>query len=386
MGAAECKGQNLCGCSDRMRIPEMRPGRDGVHDYGTSGTVGGPGVAGDAAASPVLSVPRSARASRALDVAAPVADGRATSASVGSAAQHNGAECLATCYFKREAAELETLAWAPTARQRRHYAFRTGAIYDGEWLGNQRHGLGTQIWPDGAVYIGEWRENRAAGHGRFAHSDGDVYTGQWSEDHAHGRGVYLHREGTRFEGEFVEDLQQGFGVERWPDGSRFAGEFAQGRKSGGGVYDWADGSSYAGQWRENQIDGCGMYTGAEGRVYRGSWRQSMMHGCGSYRWADGRLYEGQHHCDQKSGFGVFTWSDERRYEGYWASGRQHGAGRLCRAGSGAEARLALWVKGERAMWLEEAPCRQPPPCGQREEAPQEEAPALLRSAVPGDGL
>ena len=41
-------------------------------------------------------------------------------------------------------------------RERRPaYTFKTGAIYEGEWLGGQRDGCGTQTWPDGTKYEGK---------------------------------------------------------------------------------------------------------------------------------------------------------------------------------------------------------------------------------------
>lgn len=70
--------------------------------------------------------------------------------------------------------------------------FKSGFIYEGDWLGNMRDGYGVQIWPDGAKYEGDWKLNRAHGKGKFQHVDGDVYEGDWFEDKAHGFGVYIH--------------------------------------------------------------------------------------------------------------------------------------------------------------------------------------------------
>jgi len=32
--------------------------------------------------------------------------------------------------------------------------FKNGATYEGQWLGNMKHGHGTQKWKDGAKYVG----------------------------------------------------------------------------------------------------------------------------------------------------------------------------------------------------------------------------------------
>ena len=36
-------------------------------------------------------------------------------------------------------------------RKRKQYTYKcSGAIYDGEWIGGMRHGVGTMTWKDGA--------------------------------------------------------------------------------------------------------------------------------------------------------------------------------------------------------------------------------------------
>ena len=36
------------------------------------------------------------------------------------------------------------------------YEFNSGAVYEGEWQSEMRHGYGKQVWPDGAEYEGQW--------------------------------------------------------------------------------------------------------------------------------------------------------------------------------------------------------------------------------------
>jgi len=257
-------------------------------------------------------------------------------------------------YFSREASELQSLPRPRGAAvsSRRKHVFQTGAIYDGEWLGNERWGFGMQTWPDGAEYRGQWSANTATGRGCFRHCDGDVYTGEWRQNLAHGNGVYHHRDGTTYEGQFVDDMQDGYGVESWPDRSQYFGRFNRGRKSDYGTYVWPDGSQYTGSWFANRIDGFGFYVGSDNRRYDGKWKGSAMHGCGRYCWPDGRTYLGQYVTDQKDGFGAFTWINGRRYDGYWASGKQHGIGVLSLKGS--VSRMGRWVYGERLAWTNES--------------------------------
>ena len=45
----------------------------------------------------------------------------------------------------------ETEVYPDTARSKKGpYKFKTGAIYEGEWLNGKREGYGVQTWPDGA--------------------------------------------------------------------------------------------------------------------------------------------------------------------------------------------------------------------------------------------
>lgn len=265
--------------------------------------------------------------------------------------QGSGPGSYSFSYFDKEMPELQQMPpTASSTHETRRHTFQSGAVYNGQWLGNERDGFGIMTWSDGTVYAGHWKNNSASGKGRFKHNDGDVYIGEWLRNAANGLGVYIHRDATKYEGQFLDDLQHGIGVETWRDQSQFQGQFKDGKKSGHGVYWWPDSSTYIGYWSGNQINGHGTYVGEDGRRFDGMWKSSGMNGCGCYKWPDGRKYEGQYKDDQKAGFGCFTWSDGRRYEGYWAGGRQHGLGQLIQTGG--LKRLARWGEGDLLKWCD----------------------------------
>ncbi|OLQ08607.1 Phosphatidylinositol 4-phosphate 5-kinase 5 [Symbiodinium microadriaticum] len=245
-------------------------------------------------------------------------------------------------------------------QERPLFRFRSGSSYTGQWLGNERHGLGVQQWFDGAVYQGTWEHNCAHGQGRFVHTDGDVYCGEWQMNVAHGLGTYTHRlSGSKvtYRGEWIEDLQSGYGVESWDEGCHFEGEFKAGQKNGQGIYYWSDGSRYEGAWRRNAIHGPGYYVGADRREFHGLWQNSAIHGCGAYSWPDGRKYEGEKLGSMKaSGWTANSTAKEdttTRYEGFWLDGKQHGQGRYYHTDG--YSLLALWDQGRRVEWLEDTP-------------------------------
>lgn len=51
---------------------------------------------------------------------------------------------------EKELAELKGLP----REKREPYVFKSGAVYEGEWIGHTRDGFGIQRWPDGARYEG----------------------------------------------------------------------------------------------------------------------------------------------------------------------------------------------------------------------------------------
>lgn len=57
------------------------------------------------------------------------------------------------------------------------FTYKSGAIYNGEWLGGFRHGKGKMKWLDGTIYEGEWSYGQAYGQGKFIHINNDTYEG-----------------------------------------------------------------------------------------------------------------------------------------------------------------------------------------------------------------
>lgn len=266
---------------------------------------------------------------------------------------YSGSASCALSHFTEDMTELlamgekdkEQLA---KSEQRKHN-FRSGATYDGLWLGHMRHGYGVQRWMSGALYEGEWQKSHASGKGRFTHESGDTYIGEWKMSQPSGLGVSMRGNGAFYSGQLVEDLQEGVGIEVSEDGACYEGSFWRGKKHGVGKYTWPDGSIYYGAWNLNRIEGPGVYTGVDGKCFRGQWQASVMHGAGKYSWPDGRVYQGQYKNNHRNGFGILRQQDQR-YEGYWADGYQHGLGRLVQADNSVH--YAVWNRGCLTKWVD----------------------------------
>lgn len=151
---------------------------------------------------------------------------------------------------------VATITPTGTWQGRREYA--DGAVYEGEFLDDQRHGHGVYTWPDGTRYEGDFD------HGR-----------------RQGQGAYTWPDGTAYRGGFQDGLFAGHGVLTWPDGSSYDGEWAAGRRCGRGVYRWADGARYEGEFRDDRRCGVGTLYDADGTVVQqGMWEDDKFLGPG----------------------------------------------------------------------------------------------------------
>jgi len=65
--------------------------------------------------------------------------------------------------------------------------FGDGQVYKGGVRNGQRHGSGTNQWPNGQTYSGEWYSDSRNGRGTHVWKDGRTVTGTWKDGHLHGK-------------------------------------------------------------------------------------------------------------------------------------------------------------------------------------------------------
>lgn len=103
-------------------------------------------------------------------------------------------------------------------------------VYEGEWLGGQRDGRGTQ-----------WSDN------------GDVYEGDFAADERHGLGKLFLANGDIIEGSFSHDLCEGWAVLRLTNGDWFEGYWMAGEREGPGVWHYVSRQRcLRGEWHHNK--------------------------------------------------------------------------------------------------------------------------------------
>ena len=109
------------------------------------------------------------------------------------------------------------LAWAEK-EGKGAFTWANGAIYEGDWVQNQREGNGHYKWGNGDEYEGQWKNNTADGEGILKMSDGTVYTGGFVNGREEGKGILVTKDGTRFEGFFKQGEKDGPFVETNAEG------------------------------------------------------------------------------------------------------------------------------------------------------------------------
>ncbi len=74
------------------------------------------------------------------------------------------------------------------------YKYKTGAIYNGDFLGGFRHGQGHIKWLDGTYYEGDWNLGYAEGKGILVYANGDYMKGNFMYNKLNGYGECYNNE------------------------------------------------------------------------------------------------------------------------------------------------------------------------------------------------
>jgi hypothetical protein len=186
-----------------------------------------------------------------------------------------------------------------------------GGLMEGYWNG-LLHLKGREIHSTGDMYEGGYSEGKKQGFGLFEDlSKKNSYEGEWMGDKKHGRGIEHIEDGSVFEGNFANDQKSGNGVFKWATGEVFEGEFRDNVIHGRGKYVWkADTKWYDGEWQDGKMHGKGKFIN-EGKEYEGDFEADKKHGQGVYKW-DGNMYEGDFADNKMHGKGYLTMKGKER--------------------------------------------------------------------------
>lgn len=142
-----------------------------------------------------------------------------------------------------------------------------GSSYEGEKIGNKKHGNGKYIYPDRSVYKGEWKNDCMEGFGTLYYPNQCLnYYGNWKENHFHGKGaIYNNFPGQLkdFDGKDFNKIGNGW--------SKYEGIFIMSSKQGAGELFLMNGANFLGNFQGDMPHGMGVYRTEKGEELRGEW-------------------------------------------------------------------------------------------------------------------
>lgn len=106
--------------------------------------------------------------------------------------------------------------------------------YDGEWDHGMMNGEGMYQFSDGTRYEGTFLNNRPHELGSTTYSTGTTYKGRYSRGSYHGFGTLACREGATYEGQWKKGKRHGNGKLVQECGLTYVGDFKDGKPHGRG--------------------------------------------------------------------------------------------------------------------------------------------------------
>lgn len=170
------------------------------------------------------------------------------------------------------------------------------------------------------------------------YSNNDVYEGEFVDNLKHGVGTLrYYNTGDRYEGEFERDFLHGYGVYIWAtvvdeennviSGRRYEGYWKEGKMHGQGIYKLGNGDVYTGSFVNDRFEGKGTMKYANGDFFEGEWLRGLPGGHMKVTYVNGDSYEGSMSVGKYEGKGKFIFHNELgSYDGDWSMGLYHGHG------------------------------------------------------------
>ena len=125
-----------------------------------------------------------------------------------------------------------------------------GDIYEGDFVFNQKEGIGKLVYKDKGTYYGYWQGGQRSNEGVFTYPNQDLYSGNWVNGKKEGTGTFIFFEtGMKMYGQWKEG---NFMSGKWiyPNGSHFEGKFDNNRPKGKGLWKFANGNQAEGEYTQ----------------------------------------------------------------------------------------------------------------------------------------
>ena len=106
----------------------------------------------------------------------------------------------------------------------------SNGYYEGEFLGDERHGQGTYYFSDGRKMEGKWEHNEFTGSGKFTLADGTVFDGYFINGQLEGYCEIIYPSGASRFGTFKNNQAHGYFSYEPGDGYRYQEYYENGKK------------------------------------------------------------------------------------------------------------------------------------------------------------
>eukprot|EP00042_Codosiga_hollandica_P038703 m.316750 g.316750 ORF g.316750 m.316750 type:complete len:686 (-) comp55463_c0_seq3:46-2103(-) len=203
--------------------------------------------------------------------------------------------------------------------------YDSGDVYEGQFFGNVKHGVGTYRSAKGGVYEGRWADGKRAGLGVMTFADQSRFEGHWREDIRDGFGQLTDSDGSVFSGIWKSSAIVSEAKVKFANGDEYAGEFQSGLPHGQGTYRFAEGSVYSGPLVQGLRHGFGRLALASGETYEGHWEYDFMSGSAKILFANGNAFQGHFSRGKMHGEGTYTYKDGDYYECHWQQNVKSGS-------------------------------------------------------------
>lgn len=190
--------------------------------------------------------------------------------------------------------------------------YKTGDIYDGDFVEGKRHGKGSYTFKaNGDYYCGGYEDNMKSGFGKL------IYSGKKGEDDEGGDAADEDEEApvllpSKYLGVFANN-QRGCkedqdpskvpseGTFCYPNGDVYVGQWRAGKKHGNGSYTFAkDETKLVGEWEGGKIAN-GRWIFPNGTFYCGPFRYNKPNGKGVWVFKNGNQLTGEYIQKEKAG-------------------------------------------------------------------------------------
>ena len=184
--------------------------------------------------------------------------------------------------------------------------------------------LGYYKYKNGNSYFGNYKDNKMNGYGRYNYAKmGEIYQGQFVNDQRRGVGRFFRKNGDIYEGYVYDDLENGFGIMNYNNGDYYKGMFFKGMRHGIGIfYDKKGDEIYIGEWVADKQEGVATIYNRNW-LYQGSVKNGIKDGFASFSYENKKyFYSGPFRNNMWEGYGTIkTDSEDELYVGKFFRGR-----------------------------------------------------------------